>query len=270
MRKIENFDQVQAAYGRNGGRLKAGTYIIRIDGVSEDQTNYGNDCLKLVYNIAEGEFAGFFDDIAGQPDMDWRHTIEVDVEDGNGKWLKGLIDAVAASNPGFVWNWDENALIGRFVGVTFQERQTTAKRGKRKGRMQSYLDLWGFVSVEQVRSGDYDTPAINDKRDYEAEAKAAALDQQQQTPVSVPSSIAQGMAPQAPSTNAPQNAVPQAPTTVPPTSMTQQVPAAPQTAPQQGYPQQGYQQQVPQQQGYQQMPPVSQQNPDMYAQDIPF
>ena len=266
MRPIENFDQVQAAYGRNGGRLKAGTYIVRIDGVKEDMTGYGNQCLKLVYDVAEGPCAGFFADIAGDEDSNWRHTIEVDVDEGNGKWLKGLIDSITASNPGFVWNWNENMLVGKFVGVTFQERQTTAKKGKNKGKMQSYLDLWGFLSIDRVRAGDFDTPPINDKRDYDLEERTELAGEaaQQAAPVAVP----QGMGAQAPAYGGVPGGVPNpgvpgaapiAPNPVVPQGAVAQVPGA--QAPQ--YPQQTvqYQQQPVQ-------PSVTQ--GEFASQDIPF
>lgn len=274
MRQPDNYNPQSESHGRGGGRLRAGTYIIRIDAVSEDQTGYGNQSLKLVYNIVEGEFAGFFDDISGNVEMDWRHTIEVDVEENSGGRLNALLSAVAASNPGFQWAWDERVLVGKFVGVTFQERLTTNKRGKRKGQTATYLDLWDFLPVEQVRAGQFEVPPVNDQRDLEAEAKAKASQEAAQTPVAVPQGFQQGQAPQAPAVAAPGGMAPQAPVVAAPQGFAPQAPAMAQ--PMQGYqqPQAGYQQ--PAQgfapQGYAQQPMAQPQGQvdGVYSEDIPF
>lgn len=262
MRLSANYNIQSETHGRNGGRLKAGTYVVRIDSVLEDQTGYGNQSLKLVYNIVEGEFAGFFDDITGDASSDWRHTIEVDVEENNGGRLNSLINAVAASNPGFpaLQQWVEGGanelmLIGKVVGVTFQERLITNKRGKRKGQTSSYLDLWDFLPVDRVRMGQYDIPPVNDQRD----PSSAMAAEQSQVPVTVPSAMAQGIAQQAPMVGAAPNAAPSAPV-VPSPQAAVAAPMAPQV-PMAGYQQQAY---APQPQ----VAGVPQQ--DVYSEDIPF
>ena len=267
--KLKETYNVQAeSHGRGGGRLKAGTYIVRIDKVEEDVTGYGNQSLKLVYDVAEGECTGIFAEISGDADNDWRHTIEVDCEENNGGRLNSLIKAVALSNPGFppLEQWvddaNEQLLVGKFVGVTFQERQVTGTRGKSKGKMVSYLDLWDFIPIEQVRSGNFEKPPVNDRRDYNAEAQAASAVAQQEVPVGVPQGLGTQAVPNAVPTGVPAG-VPAgasiAPAPVVPQGAVAQVPGA--QAPQ--YPQQTvqYQQQPVQ-------PSVTQS--EFASQDIPF
>lgn len=239
MQPIQGFENVQAVHGRRG-MLPAGAYVVQVIRASEDTTNYGNACLKVVFEIAEGDYAGYFADVDADESMDWRHTAEIDVQEANGARLKALVEAVQASNPGYVWDWNEQGLVGRTFGLVLQERKVTLLKGKNKGQDRSYLDFWDAVPVDAVRAGQVATPPVNDKRTSKPKA---------QQPVSVP----QGYQQQAPAPQPPMAQAPVAPVAQP------QMPAP---MPQQAY-QQGYQQPMAQQ-------PMPQQLADVYDSDIPY
>ncbi len=246
MQAINGFENVQAVHGRMQP-LAAGPHIIQIQAVSEDVTGYGNRCLKLVYDIAEGQDAWRFADIAGDPSMNWRHEVELDLQEQNGARLKALVDAMERDVPGFaaafLSDWNEQRFVNQIVGVVFQERLQTNTRGKRKGQTSRYLDLWDFVPASTIRSGEVNyAPPVNDKRTNKGEQPA----QPTTAPVAAPANFGQ------------QQPAPQA---------APQAPVAPQAPMQQPMPQQ-FQQQYQQPQA----PMPMQQNTvtGVYDQDIPF
>ena len=51
--------------------------------------------------------------------------------DGNSTpFFKGLITAIERSNPGFIWNWDENSLKGKLFGGVFGREEYMGTDGK--------------------------------------------------------------------------------------------------------------------------------------------
>ena len=120
MQPISGFESVQAVHGRGGGFLPGGTYAMVITAAKEDTTGYGNQSLRIAYDVMEGEHKGIYSDIASDPDQNWRHEVEIDVQEANGARLKALVDAVVASNPGYAWDWNEAGLVGRYVGLVLQ------------------------------------------------------------------------------------------------------------------------------------------------------
>lgn len=197
MQPIQGFDSVQAIHGRQGA-LPGGPYVAVVVRAKEDVTGYGNPCLKVVYDIMEGQFAGKYADINGDPEQDWRHEVEIDTAEANGARLKALVDAIAASNPGWQWDWNEQGMVGRVFGLVLQERKVTRTKGKNKGKDATYLDFWDAVPADAVRAGQVPVPPVNDKRTSQPQQPVAvpAAYGQQQAPVSAP--VAPQPAPQAP------------------------------------------------------------------------
>lgn len=246
MQPIQGFEQVQAIHGRQGS-LPGGAYVAVVVRAKEDTTGYGNQCLKVVYDIVEGEFAGRFADLAADPEQDWRHEAEIDLQEANGARLKALVEAVQASNPGYVWDWNEQGLVGRVFGLVLQERKITVSRGKNKGKDRTYLDFWDAVPADAVRAGQVPTPPVNDRREKKAEDADA--------PVAVPPTFNPAPAP---------TTAPVAPAPAAPAPMPQQGAYQPYAAPQ---PPQYAQ---PMQQPYQQPQIPTQQPMNMADGDIPF
>ena len=252
MQPINGFENVQAVHGRSGGMLPGGTYAMVITSAKEDTTGYGNQSVRIAYDVCEGEYKGKYADISADPEQNWRHEVEIDVQEANGARFKALVDAVVASNPGYVWDWNEQGLVGRYVGLVLQERKVTLTRGKNKGQDRTYLDFWDAVPVQSVLDGSCAiVPPVNDRRTNKAE------DAQPQQPVAVPATYQQA-------NPAPQPVV-QMPT--PPQPMAQPVqPQQPAPMPQYQMPiQQPAQAVVAVPQGYQQQAIMP-----MADEDIPF
>lgn len=205
MQPINGFENVQAIHGRQGA-LPGGPYVVVIMRAKEDTTGYGNPCLKVVYDILEGQYAGKYADIAADTEQDWRHEVEIDTAEANGARLKALVDAIAASNPGWQWDWNEQGMVGRVFGLVLQERKVTRTKGRNKGKDATYLDFWDAVPADAVRAGQVPTPPVNDKRTsqpqqtvavpptYQAAPAAPVAPQPVPQPAPVPQAYAQPVA----------------------------------------------------------------------------
>jgi len=195
MQPIQGFDNVQAVHGRQG-MLPGGPYVAVVVRAKEDTTGYGNPCLKVVYDIVEGQYANKFADIDADVEQDWRHEVEIDTAEAGGARLKALVDAIAASNPGWVWDWNEGNMVGRVFGLVLQERKITLTKGKNKGKDRTYLDFWDAVPADVVRTGQAPVPPVNDKRDQQPQTMAVPPTfAQQPTPMATqPAPMAQPVA----------------------------------------------------------------------------
>lgn len=116
--------------------LPLGSYAAKILGVKyEAATKEGNsDMIKLRFDLTDGEFKGFYQqdyDNNTSDDKKWRGTITLWVpkDDGSERdgWtlraFKTAMTNIEASNPGYVWDWDENKLVGKVCGINYHEKE---------------------------------------------------------------------------------------------------------------------------------------------------
>ena len=123
--------------------------------------------LTLQLEITEGgEFDGYFNDIFVErrkkdPKAKWPVSglFRQDTRDrktgGTNPWFKGLLAAIADSNPDFTLDenaaaLDEKRLVGKCVGIIFQEREY---RSEETGRKQIAVDPVAFRPVNVIRAG---------------------------------------------------------------------------------------------------------------------
>ena len=159
--KPNGYDEMQVFEAQE--KLPIGGYVLKIIKTKIESYSWGQ-VLILAFDIAEGEYTGFYQKNfdAQQNDKKWKgtHRINLPKNDGSEKdeWsiktLKSRMTAVEASNDGYVWNWDENSLIGKQVGGLFgnKEYEVDGKRG-------FYTDCRAFCSVERIRTGNFTIPS---------------------------------------------------------------------------------------------------------------
>lgn len=157
MRKIENYDSIQASSGEFA-RPGNGGYILEIVNVTDvpynAQTGKG-DYLKIDYDIAVGDFKGYY--------------TSQNERFGGGKWFANVIrsykekalgmfkhftNCVEESNPGFKWNWQEDKLIGCRFGATLQEEEYL----NNEGEVRTKLVVKDIKTVKQIMDGDFKVP----------------------------------------------------------------------------------------------------------------
>ena len=164
MKPIKNFDTIREA--SDGFEvLPVGGYVCKILECVEKENKSGRGShLEISFDICEGDYREWFaQDYRGQGGKDpyWRGVIRQNIpnEDSDKyemqcRFFKRFVSAVENSNPMYTWNWDEESLKGKQIGVVFGEVERESARGIRY--MVTQPD--SVCKVEAVRDGSYRTP----------------------------------------------------------------------------------------------------------------
>lgn len=143
--------------------LPPGAYVSQVQQVNINRTDYG-DQLCILIDISEGEYKGFYAEefkANARDDRKWKGVLRQFLPryDGSEKdeWsqrsLKGLATAFEHSNPGFVFNGDEQALVGKTVGILMRNEQWDYN-----GKTGWSVRPFRAMSADKVRSGEYTIP----------------------------------------------------------------------------------------------------------------
>lgn len=119
-------------------KVPAGAYICVINNVEDIQDK---EYLKVTYDIAAGEYAGYYGDVrANHPDWAWTGAYVKSYKPKALPMFKRFCSAVSKSNNGYVFdggsvNADEKTLIGKRIGLVFQEEEYYGNDGNVKTRL---------------------------------------------------------------------------------------------------------------------------------------
>ena len=119
-------------------RLPAGAYVCVIRDVKDFPDK---EYLKVDYDIAEGEYAGYYDEIReGHIDWEWVGAYVKSYKPKALPMFKRFCSAVSKSNGNFVFdggkvNADESTLIGKKLGVVLREEEYYGNDGNIKSRL---------------------------------------------------------------------------------------------------------------------------------------
>ena len=165
MRRYNNYDKAKVITETE--RLPIGGYVCKILNVEyQDNSSRGyNDNIILSFDIAEGEYKDFY---AKQyrnqqtEDKKWKGNFRMRCAEDDGSeqdgWtmnrFKTNIHAFEESNKGFTWNWEEQTLKGKLIGIVFNN-----KEWEMNGRSGFYTNAHHLVSVEDIRNGKFKIPA---------------------------------------------------------------------------------------------------------------
>lgn len=134
--KCLNLSNVQEAGDR--ASLPAGKYICIIRNV-EDVSD--REYLKITYDIAEGEHAGYYDKLrAEHPDWGWVGAYVKSYKPAALPMLKRFCSAVSKSNGNYVFdagtvNCDERTLIGKRIGLVLNTEEYYSNSGDKRTRL---------------------------------------------------------------------------------------------------------------------------------------
>lgn len=149
MRKV-NWASVTASSDEGFEKLPAGPYVAVItDATDHEDKQY----VEIVYDIAEGEHKGFYSDDWGKSHP-YAHHIFMSYKDTALGMLKGRLEAIQSSNPGFdaFAAWDAGRLDmfrNRIVGINLQEEEYERNDGDTGVR----LNVAQVVDAQKVRDG---------------------------------------------------------------------------------------------------------------------
>lgn len=161
IRKPNNWENVQEFSERK--TLPLGAYVCKVKQVKVQDNNYGSQ-LALLFDISEGEHTGFFNQEFAANTMEskkWKGVLRVWLpkDDGSDKdeitkrILKGFVSAFEQSNLGYHWDWNENSLVGKTIGILFRNEEWDYQ-GKHGWAVRPFRAL----PAAAVREGNYTIP----------------------------------------------------------------------------------------------------------------
>lgn len=131
MKPIDNWDNVTPSQGGDMRKEVPGGYIVKIT-FAEDVPQ--KEYLRIEWDYTEGEMAGCHRECYESHNF-WPAPLFRSYKKKAEGMFKAFIEAVAKSNEGFEWNWDEKSLIGKWVGVVTREEEYMSNSGELKTRI---------------------------------------------------------------------------------------------------------------------------------------
>ena len=162
IRRPNNWNEVKEFSDRQ--KLPLGAYVCKVKKAAVQNNQYG-DQLCILFDIVEGEFSGFFNEEYKNNTYDnkkWKGVLRLYIpkDDGSEKdeWtkrtFKGMTAAFEKSNPGYAWNWDENSLVGKMVGILFRNEEWENDEGKSGWTVRPFR----AITVDSVRNEEFTLP----------------------------------------------------------------------------------------------------------------
>jgi hypothetical protein len=168
MKPIANWNNIAPEVEGMRSKLQPGGYVIKITGVINDAKK---EYLKIVYDIAEGPEAGRYSDDWGQnPDHDYAHSFFRSYKEKALGMFKGFLKTVEDSNPGYTWDWHEDKLAGKVVGVVLANEEYMSNRGEIAVR----LAVRSVTTADKIRAGEFTVPDVKKYKPREIETAVAA------------------------------------------------------------------------------------------------
>lgn len=125
-------------------KLTAGAYVCKICDVKDIEEK---EYLKVTYDIAEGDFAGYYEYLRGKfPSWDWCGAYTKSYKTSALPMFKRFCSAVSKSNGSYVFdggavNADEKSLIGKKIGIVLREEEYYGNDGELKTRLIVYREF---------------------------------------------------------------------------------------------------------------------------------
>lgn len=179
MEKPAGYDEAQS-FGEFE-TLPAGGYKCLIKKVVCEKSQNGKEYLKIGFDIAEGQYKDFYQrkfENDTREDKKWSGIWVLFTEGYNpgttNPKFKGLITSVEASNPNFKFNFDEQTLVNKKVGIVFREEDFEGFDG------QVHTSVKPFFAVSYDKAEEAKIPNKKELSDdvldkiYEAQSEASA------------------------------------------------------------------------------------------------
>lgn len=142
--------------------LPKGAYVIKILNVKEEESKSekGGTYLKMAFDIAEGEYKGFYKksfESDTREDKKWPNDANIFIscpEDDSPQWLvdnfNKFMTAVEDSNKDYHWSWDEKTLKNKLVGAKFCIEQS-----EYNGKIYDHTKAKWYIAAQKVRDGKF-------------------------------------------------------------------------------------------------------------------
>lgn len=185
---ITGYKQAEATSFSELPKLQPGGYVVKILNVKVEPTDWGSR-LAIQFDIAEGEFKGFFDKLyKATPDewenKKWKGSMRLSIPHNTGDetkfkkslgYFKSQIQAFENSNANLhidcERDWDENVLKSKLVGALFNE-----KEWEMNGNTGWFTQCKRFVPVNDIRSGNFTIPKREELKNKPSTASNDSFD----------------------------------------------------------------------------------------------
>ena len=158
-----DYQRAEAATQTEYQKLPAGGYVCRITKATDFPN--GNEYsdkpyLEIEYDIAEGEYAGYYSDEWGKTNT-WAHSTRWYYSPKALGMFKGCLKAVDESNgtsfeTAAATGIDERRLAGCLVGMIIGEEEYKSNTGEVRTR----LEVRGTRAVQVIREGKFKQPEL--------------------------------------------------------------------------------------------------------------
>lgn len=150
MRPITNYDSIEATGNEEYKRLVPGGYVCRIIKVEDrPEKNY----LYMELDISEGEYMGYSANCMERNGF-WPLKLFRSYSDKAAGMFKGFIQQIESVNPGYHWEWKEQTLVGRVIGVVLGEEEYR----KQDGSIGTRLNVVRTKTPADIREGNFKVP----------------------------------------------------------------------------------------------------------------
>ena len=170
MNKPQGYDEAQS-FGEFE-TLPAGGYKCLIKNIENAKTINGKEYLKIVFDIAEGEYKDFYEkkfknDTRNVNEKKWSGIWTVFIEgyepNTTNSKFKGLITSIEKSNSGFKFDWNEQTLINKKIGLVFREEEFKGQDGK------IHTGVKPFYAIDYDKTEEVKIPTKKELSDDERE-----------------------------------------------------------------------------------------------------
>lgn len=157
----------------------AGVYIGQIMAVrvvDADGVKTFRDWLEVMLEITEGDYKGRFTAVYndqkerfGAENTRYRGTFRIAIPSGKEdeeEWVRrsfeGNLWCVEQSNPGYHWDWDENKLTGKKIGINLRTRLYTYN-----DKDKETVEVARFETLDDVKTGKAKPAKVRDQRKHD-------------------------------------------------------------------------------------------------------
>jgi hypothetical protein len=152
MKKIDGYDNAMENQGGEFERLPAGGYVCGIRSVTDFP---GKQYLKIEFDILEGQYRGWYTGIFKRT-TSWYGNFIRSYKDSAAGFFKGFITAIKESNPGYAWEWQEQTLVNKKIGLVLAYEEYINQKDQKKERMYVYQTR----SADAIRRDDFEAPEL--------------------------------------------------------------------------------------------------------------
>lgn len=145
-----NLDDVKEA--SDNKRLVPGGYIAKITSVQDFPDK---EYLSIEYDIAQGEFAGYFQNLFNTFGW-WGGRLIRSYKKSAWPFLKTFVIAVENSNKSYKFDYREQTLRGKNMGVVLAEEEYETKNGEIKTR----LYVAKVCDIQSILDEDFKVPDL--------------------------------------------------------------------------------------------------------------